>query len=87
MLNSTCTLILLLILISFIPLHNGSAGEGGEGVLLGKAEKAKLGESEDEIWGGLSRRMRKELTDAVKGVSGNRRFLVMFQDGCEQDMI
>ena len=47
--------------------------------------KAKLGDSEDEVREGFSRRLRKELTGVVQQISGKRRFLVRFQDGCEKD--
>ena len=34
----------------------------------------------------MSRRMRKEFTGVVKGVSDRRRFLVRFQNGCEKNL-
>ena len=49
--------------------------------------KEKVGELEDEVREGFSRRLRKELTGVVQGVSGKMRFLVRFQDGCEKDLI
>ena len=30
--------------------------------------------------------MRKELTGVVQGISGKKRFLARFQDGCENNM-
>ena len=47
--------------------------------------KSKVGELEDEVREVFSSRLRKELTGVVQGVSGKRRFLVRFQDGCEND--
>ena len=48
--------------------------------------KAKIGELEEEVRVGSSRRMRKELTGVVQGVLGRRRFLVRFQNGCEKNL-
>ena len=53
---------------------------------MGTVEKSNVGELGDEVREGFYRRMRKELTGVVQGVSGKRRFLVRFQDGCEKDM-
>ena len=47
----------------------------------GTVVKAKISELEEEVRAGNSRRMRKELTGVVQGVSGRRRFLVRFQNG------
>ena len=49
--------------------------------------KEKVGDLEEEGREVFPRRLQKEFTGLLQGVSGNRRFLVMFQDGCEQDMI
>ena len=48
----------------------------------GTVVKYKIGELEEEVRAGHSRRMRKELTSVVQGVSKRRRFLVRFQNGC-----
>ena len=48
--------------------------------MVGKVVKAKTSDLEEEVRVGSSRRMRKELTDVVQGVSGRRRFLVRFQN-------
>ena len=48
--------------------------------------KANLGELEEEVRGVFSSRLRKELIRVVQEVSGNRRFLVRLQDGCEKDL-
>ena len=45
-----------------------------------------VGELEEEVWACSSRRMRKEFTCVVQGVSGRRRFLVRFQNGCENNI-
>ena len=52
----------------------------------GTVVKAKIGELEEEVRSGSSRGMRKELTGVVQGVSGRRRFLVRFQNGCENNL-
>ena len=48
--------------------------------------KAKIGELEEEVRAGNSRRKRKELTGVVKGVLGRRRFLVRFQNGFKKNL-
>ena len=53
---------------------------------MGTLFKAKLGELEDEFRELFSSQMRKELTGVVQGVSGKRRLLVMFKDGCNKDI-
>ena len=47
--------------------------------------KAKIGELEEEVRARFSRKMKKELTILVQGISGKKMFLVRFQDGCEKD--
>ena len=54
---------------------------GGNKIVVGTFVKAKIGELEEEVRVGSSRRMRKELTGVVQGVSGRRRFLLRFHDG------
>ena len=54
--------------------------------MVGTVVKAKIGELEEEVKVGSSRRMRKELTGAVQVVSGKRGFLVRFHDGCEKNL-
>ena len=53
---------------------------------MGTVVKAKIGKLEEEVRVGSSRRLRKELTGVVQGVSGKRMFLVRFQNGCENNM-
>ena len=54
--------------------------------MVGTVVKAKIGELEEEVRAGSSRRMRKELTGVVQGVLGRRRFLVMFQNRCKNNL-
>ena len=49
----------------------------------GTVVKYKICELEEEVRSDNSRRMRKELTGVVQGVSGRRRLLVSFHNGCE----
>ena len=48
--------------------------------------KAKVGELEDEVREGFSRRLRNYLTGVVEAVSIKRRFLVRFKDVCENNL-
>ena len=50
--------------------------------MVGTVVKDNVGELEEEVREGFSRRTRKELTGAFQGVSGKKRFLVRFQYGC-----
>ena len=54
--------------------------------MVGAVVRSKIGELEEEVRVGILRRMRKEMTGVVKGVSGNKRFLVSFQDGCKKNI-
>ena len=54
--------------------------------MVGAVVKSKIGELEDEVREGSSRRISKELNGVVQGVSGKKRFLVRFQDGCENNL-
>ena len=49
--------------------------------MVGTVVKAKIGELEEEVRVGSSRRMRKELTGVVQAILGKMRFLVRFHDG------
>ena len=53
---------------------------GGGGIRVGMVVKAKVGVLEDEVREIFHRRMRKELTCVLQGVSVKRRFLLRFQD-------
>ena len=50
--------------------------------MVGAVVKAKIGELEEEVRAGNSRRMRKEFTGVVQGVSMRSRFFVRFQNWC-----
>ena len=54
--------------------------------MVGTVVKAKIGEFEEEGRVGSARRMRKQLTGVVQDISGNRKFLVRFHDGCENNL-
>ena len=54
--------------------------------MVGTVVKAKIGELEEEVRAGNSIIMRKQLTGVVQGVLFRRRFLVRFQNGCENNM-
>ena len=58
----------------------------GNKIVEGAVVKANIGELEEEVTAGNSRRMRKELTGVVQCVSGRRRFFVRFQNGCENNL-
>ena len=55
----------------------------GNNIVEGTLVKSKIGELEEEVMVGNSRRMRKELNGVVQGVLGRRRFLVRFHNGCK----
>ena len=52
----------------------------------GTVVKSKIGELEEKVRVSSSRRIRKELTGVVQGVSGRRIFLVRFQNGCKKNL-
>ena len=54
--------------------------------MVGTVVKFKVGELEEEVREGFFRRIRKLLTGVVQGVSGKKRFLVRFHDGCKNYM-
>ena len=54
--------------------------------MVGTVVKEKIGELEEEVRVGSSRRMMKELTGVVQGVYRIRRLLVRFQNGCEKNL-
>ena len=53
---------------------------------MGTVVKAKVGELEEEIGEGFSRRLRKEMTGVVQEVVGKRRYLVRSQYGLEKEI-
>ena len=58
----------------------------GNKIVVGTVVKAKIGNLEEKVRVGSSRRMRKELTGVVQGVSGRRRFLVRFHNWCKKNL-
>ena len=54
--------------------------------MVGTVVKSNIGELEEEVREGLLIRMRKELNGVVQVVSGKKRLLVSFQDGCKKNM-
>ena len=55
-------------------------------MVVGAVVKSEIGELEEEVRGGSSRRIRKELTGVMQGVLGRRRFLARFQNMCEKNL-
>ena len=49
--------------------------------MVGTVVKEKLGELEEEVREGFTRRLGKEFNGVVGGFWGKTSFLVMFQDG------
>ena len=68
-----------------LPTERKAKGRGDK-IVEGAVVKAKIGELKEEVRADNSRNMRKDLTGLVQGVSGRRRFLVRFQNGCENNM-
>ena len=58
----------------------------GKKIVEGTVVEAKIGELEDEVRAGNSIRMKKELTGVVQGISGRRKFLARFQNGCKNKL-
>ena len=58
----------------------------GNKIVVGTVVKAKICEFEEEVRAGSSISTRKEFTGVVQGVSGGRRFLARFQNGCEKNL-
>ena len=54
--------------------------------MVGEVVKANIGELEEELRAGSSRRVRKGLNGVVQGVLGRRRLLVRFHNGCEKNL-
>ena len=55
--------------------------------MVGKVVKVKIGDLEEEVRAVFLRRTRKELTGAVQGILGKKRFLVRFQGGCKSEYV
>ena len=58
-----------------LPTERKSKGRGNK-IVVGTVVEAKIGELEEEVRVGSSRRMRQELTGAFQGVSGRSIFSV-----------
>ena len=58
----------------------------GNKIVVRTVVKAKIRELEEEVRVGSAIRTRKELTGVVQAISGKRRFLVRFHDGCEKNL-
>ena len=54
--------------------------------MVGTVVKSNTGKLEEEVRAGSSRRVRKEFTGVVQGVSGRGGFLVSFQNGCKNNL-
>ena len=54
--------------------------------MSGTVVKANVGELEEDLREGFSRRLRKEISDVVQEVVGKRIYLVRFQNGGEKEM-
>ena len=68
-----------------LPTEQKLKGRGNK-IVVGTVVKAKIGKLEEEVRVVISRRMRKELTGVVQGVSERRRFMERFQNGCENNL-
>ena len=69
----------------YLPTERKLKGRGNK-IVVGAVVKSKIGELEEEVREGSSRRISKELNGVVQGVSGKKRFLVRFLDGCENNL-
>ena len=54
--------------------------------MVGAVVKSKVGELEEDIREGFSRRLRKEITGVVQEVVGKRSYSVRFQDWLKKEM-
>ena len=58
----------------------------GNKIVPGKVLNTKVGELEEWVREGFSKRLSKELNGVFQGVSGKKRFLARFQDLSEKDL-
>ena len=58
----------------------------GNKIVVGTVVKEKIGELEEEVRARFPRKMKKELTILVQGISGKKMFLVRFQYGWKKDL-
>ena len=61
-----------------LPTHMKNRGRGNK-IMVGTVVKAKVGDLEEEIGEGFSRRLRKEMTGVVQEVVGKRSYSARFQ--------
>ena len=54
--------------------------------MVGAVVKSKVGEMEEDIREGFSRRLRKEITGVMQEVVGKRSYSVRFQDWLKKEM-
>ena len=55
-------------------------------IVVGTVVKTKIGELEEEVRAGSSRRTRKDLTGVVQGVLVRSRLLLRFQNGIKNNL-
>ena len=77
--------ILLFILNPSFP-QSENRRPGGNKIGVGTVVKSKIGELEEEVRAGSSRRTRTELNGVVQGILGRRRLLARFKNGCKNNM-
>ena len=58
----------------------------GNNIVVGSVVKSKIGELEEEVRVGSSRRIRKELNGVVEGFLRKKRFLLSFKDWCKKNL-
>ena len=58
------------------PLTERKSKGRGNKIMEGTVVKAKIGELEEKVRAGNSRKTKKEFTGVVQGISGSRRLLV-----------
>ena len=56
----------------------------GDKIVVDMVVTEKICELDNEVREIFLRRMRKEFTGVIQGISGKKRFLVRFQYGCEK---
>ena len=70
---------------AYLPTQQKQKGRGNK-IVVGTVVKSKIGELEEEVRAGISRRMIKDLNVVLQGLSGRRRFLVRFHNGCKNNL-
>ena len=67
------------------PPQTKKRGRGNK-IIVGTVVKSNVGDLEEDIREGFSRRLWKEMTGMVQEVVGNRRYLLRFQYGLKKNM-